>query len=375
MTIKETFSKINAWLHLWLGIASGIVVFIISMTGCILVFEQEIKGLMHANLKVAAQHEDQLLPPSVIHNAVSKAVPGKEITSMWYHGLDKTVAVSTNSDSTVFVNPYTAEIVAFQDHEDFFHEVDELHRNLMLGRKIGKPVVGWSTFIFFFLLISGLILWWPKKWSKTNRDKSFKIKWKAKFKRINYDLHNVLGFYTLLIALLMAITGLVMSFSWFSRSMYWVTGGDGGPRKRPAKEIVAPSVQPALANADKIWYKIRKEIALHNKNNVIVSIPEKPDELIYACTDMFAGYWRDLYFEPATLELSARSGKRLGDIPFADQVRKLNYSLHVGAALGLTSKIVYFICSLVCASLPVTGFYIWWGKKKKTKKKKIIATI
>lgn len=109
MTIKETFSKINAWLHLWLGIASGIVVFIISMTGCILVFEQEIKGLMHANLKVAAQHEDQLLPPSVIHNAVSKAVPGKEITSMWYHGLDKTVAVSTNSDSTVFVNPYTAD--------------------------------------------------------------------------------------------------------------------------------------------------------------------------------------------------------------------------------------------------------------------------
>lgn len=370
MTIKDTFSKINAWLHLWLGIASGIVVFIISITGCILVFEQEIKDWTHANLKVAAQHEDQLLPPSVIHQAVSKAVPGKEISSMWYHGLDKTVAVSMNSDSTVFVNPYTAEIVAFQDHEDFFHEVDELHRNLMLGRKIGKPIVGWSTFIFFFLLISGLILWWPKKWNKSNRDKSFKIKWNAKFKRINYDLHNVLGFYTLLIAVLMAITGLVMSFSWFSRSMYWVTGGDGGPRKRPVKELFAPSAEPALVIADKIWYKVRNEIALHNKNNIIVSIPEKPDELIYACTDMFSGFWRDLYFEPATLELSARSGKRLGELSFADQVRKLNYSLHVGASLGFTSKIIYFISSLVCASLPVTGFYIWWGKKRKKSKKR-----
>lgn len=370
MTLKNTLLKINAWLHLWLGIASGIIVFIISITGCILVFEHEIQDLMNANLSVVAQHEDRLLPPSAIHQAVVKAIPGKEVHSLWYHGLEKTVAVTMNSDSTVFVNPYTGEIVAFKDHEDFFHEVDELHRNLMLGREIGKPIVGWATFIFFFLLISGLIMWWPKRWNKTNRDKSFKIKWKAKFKRINYDLHNVLGFYTLLIAVLMAVTGLVMSFSWFSRTMYWATGGEGqAPRKRPAKEVLAPAIDPALVIADNIFYKVRNEIATHNKNEVIVSIPEAPDELIYACTDMFAGFWRDLYFEPATLELSSRSGKRLEDLSFPDQVRKLNYSLHVGASLGLTSKIIYFICSLVCASLPITGFYIWWGKRKKTKKK------
>lgn len=367
-------SKVNAWLHLWLGIASGIIVFVISITGCILVFEHEIKSLLNAKLNVEPQEESKLLPPSVLYKSVAEAVPGKEIHSFWYHGLGKSVAVSMDSDSTVYVNPYTAEIVAYMGHEDIFHEVNDLHRNLMLGRDIGKPIIGWATFIFFFLLISGMILWWPKKWNKTNRDKSFKIKWSAKFKRINYDLHNVLGFYTLLIALLMTITGLVMSFSWFSRSLYWVTGGEGAPRRRPPKEVMAPSVNAALVDADKIWYKVRKEIALYNKNEVIVHLAEKPDELIYACTDMHAGYWRDLYFEPATLELSKRSGKRLGDLKFPDQVRKLNYSLHVGAYGGLATKIIYFICSLVCASLPITGFYIWWGKKKKKKSpKKVLA--
>jgi len=375
MTFKKSLSKINAWLHLWLGIVSGIIVVIISITGCILVFEHEITAMLDAKLNISPQDESKLLPPSRLYKAVAAAVPGKEIHSVWYYGLDKTAAFSLDSDSTVYVNPFTAEVVAFKPQEDFFHDIDDLHRNLMLGRKIGKPIVGWATFIFFFLLLSGLVLWWPKKWNKRSREQSFTIKWKATFKRVNYDLHNVLGFYTMLIAILMAVTGLVMSFSWFSRSMYWVTGGEKMERRRPPKEVFAPSVNSALKDADQIFYKVRNEIALHNKNNIIIHFPEKPDELIYACTDMFAGFWRDLYFEPATLELSKRSGKRLEDMAFPDQVRKLNYAIHVGAFGGMTTKIIYFICSLVCASLPITGFYIWWGKKRKKKAPKPALTI
>jgi len=42
-----------------------------------------------------------------------------------------------------------------------------------------------------------------------------------------------------------------------------------------------------------------------------------------------------------------------------------NYDIHVGAILGLPTKIIAFIVSLICASLPVTGFMIWWGRRKK----------
>lgn len=363
------FKKINAWLHLWLGIASGIIVFIISITGCILVFEQEINSLLDAKLNVEPQHESKMLPPTLISKAVTKAIPGKVVSSIWYHGLDKTAAVSIdNSDSTVYVNPFTAEIVAYKHHEDFFHEIDELHRNLMLGREIGKPVVGWSTLIFFFLMVSGLIMWFPKKWTKSTRNQSFKIKWKAKFKRVNYDLHNVLGFYSLLLGILMAITGLIMSFSWFSRSMYWVTGGDAaGRQKRPEKKEILKETDPVPAQADSIFYKVRREIAQQEKNSIIINLPKNGESPIYACTDMHIGFWRDLYFDPVTLELLPGSGKRLGDLKFPDQVRKLNYALHVGAIGGIWTKIIYFFASLICASLPVTGFCIWWGKQQKKK--------
>lgn len=365
------FKKINAWLHLWLGLASGIVVVILSITGCILVFEHEIKSLTSPWLHAERPANARMLPPSALHRSVQKVFPNKHIESVWYHGEHHTVHFSVHeSDSMVYVNPYTAEVVAMVDHEDFFHFIDEGHRHLWMPGKIGRQIVGWSTFIFFLLLISGIILWWPKKWTKTTRDQSFKIKWKARFKRVNYDLHNVLGFYSLLLATLMAVTGLIMSFSWFGKGVYWLTGGDNGPRqRRQPVEVSGPAVNTSVQNADLIWHKVVNEIAMYNKDEVIIHFAEKPDEAIYACTDMTKGFWRDLTFDPLGLELLPNSTKRLGDLKFADQVRKLNFALHVGAIGGLFTKTLYFLASLICASLPITGFYIWWGKKKKSAKK------
>lgn len=365
----KPLKKLNAWLHLWLGLASGVIVVILGITGCILVFEQEIRSLSSPWLHVEMPAKGTYLPPSVLYKEVKKALPEKEIGSVWYHGPNRTAHFSLgNSDSMVYVNPYTAKIVAMVDHEDFFHEIDEGHRHLWLPENIGRPIVGWATFIFFILLITGLILWWPKNLKKSNVDKSFKVKWRAKFKRVNYDLHNVFGFYSLLLALLMAITGLIMSFSWFNSSVYWLTGGDNHKNKQK-EEVFEPSKLPMLDQVDKVWRKVQDEIAVDNKDQIIVSFPDHEDDPIYACTDMINGHWRDLYFKQADLSLANSTGKRMADLPFADQVRKLNYTLHVGAFAGLFSKIIYFLASLVCASLPITGFYIWWGKRKKSKKK------
>jgi uncharacterized iron-regulated membrane protein len=364
----KLLKKLNAWLHLWLGLASGIIVVFLGVTGCILVFEQEIRSLSSPWLHVAEPANGTYLPPSALYKEVKKALPEKEIMSVWYHGAGRTAHFSIDSDSMVYVNPYTAEIVAMVDYEDFFHEIDEGHRHLWLPENIGRPIVGWATFIFFILLITGLILWWPKNLKKSNVDKSFKVKWKAKFKRVNYDLHNVFGFYTLLIALLMAISGLIMSFSWFNKSVYWVTGGDNN-QPQPKEELFEASKMPMLGQVDKVWRRVQDEMAVDNKDQIIVSFPDHADDPIYACTDMVNGHWRDLYFNQANLTLTKSTKERTMDLPLADQVRKLNFTLHVGAFAGLFSKIIYFIASLVCASLPITGFYIWWGKRKKTKKK------
>lgn len=371
--VKSRFSKINAWLHLWLGLASGIVVLIMGITGCILVFEQEIKQLTSPWLNVEAQSADKILPPSKIYASVKKALPEKDIHGLWYNGLDKTIKVDIESDSLIYVNPYNGKITGMVDHEDFFHEIDEGHRYLWLGKELGTTITSWATLIFFFLLISGLILWFPKKWNKTAVNNSFKIKWSARFKRLNYDLHNVLGFYSLILAFLIALTGLIMSFHWVRESTYWITGGFTNEEVK--KEVVAEVKTDSLSKpkynmltaSDIIFNKVRKEIAQENKEAVIINFPDEPNDDFYACTDMKNGNWRDLYFNSKTLELLPNSRKYIGNEKFHDWLSRSNYSLHVGAIGGLPTKIIYFIASLICASLPLTGFYIWLGRKKKKK--------
>lgn len=368
--MKKIFLKINAWLHLWLGLVSGIIVVILALTGCVLVFESEIKSLAYSHLDVDARPADKQLPPSILYKKVLEIYPDKEPISVWYYGLDKSVKVSLEgSDTLLYLNPYTGKVLAEVDHEDIFHFMDEGHRHLWMPPEIGRPIVGWATFIFFVLTLSGIVLWWPKKWNRRQLKQALMIKCTAKWKRINYDLHNVLGFYSLTLALLMAVTGLIMSFPWMRKTVVWLSGGF--PSQHPT-EMVQRSEEPgdsalqdALNTADKIWYKVRNEIAQLNTESVIIHYPHEDEQAVYACTDMHAGRWRDLYFDRNTIELLPFTAKAVTDLNTAEWISRSNYGLHTGFIGGTTTKVLYFLASLICASLPITGFYIWWGKKRK----------
>jgi len=366
-----TFKKINAWLHLWLGLASGIIVVVLGLTGCVLVFEHEIKTLTNPLVRVAAPENGKILPPSVLYQSVQKALPGKEIESVWYYGENRTARFRAHEvDSIIYVNPYTAKVVGMGKEKDVFQFFKDGHYYFWLPQKIGHQVTGWGTLVFFLLLISGMILWWPKKWNKRSREQSFKIKWRAKFKRVNYDLHNVLGFYSILIAILLAFTGLMMSFSWFNNSVFWMAGGVKKERIAALSDTTKNLKVDVLKQVDHAWRKGVFEIAEHNPFEIIVHFPEKASEAIYVCTDMYKGTWRDVYLDQYTLKELPASNKRLRNENLSAWIRRSNYGLHVGEIGGLTTKIIFFVVSLICASLPITGFYIWWGKQKKKPKRK-----
>lgn len=364
--------KINAWLHLWLGLASGIVVFIVALTGCILVFEHDFKALTQPWLQAARTENADFLPPSVIREKIEPYFPGKTIYSVWYYGHDKSAKIGMNSDSVVYVNPYTAQVLAIVDDHDFFHFILDGHTVLWIENEFGENIVRYATLIFFVLLVSGMVLWWPKKWNQAGRDKSFKIKWKAKFKRVNYDLHNVLGFYSLIVVLIITCTGLIMSFAWFSKSVYWLSsGGQSIPTStRSFSDTLQNPGLTSLSNVDKAWKLGITEIGVYNKNAIIVSFPEKPSDPIELCTDMVKGSWRYVYLDQHTLQELPSTQTQIDKLNLADWIKRSNYGLHVGAIGEIPTKILYFLASLICASLPVTGFYIWWGRRKKGKSKK-----
>ncbi len=437
---KSLFKRIMAWLHLWLGLASGIIVVIVSLTGCIYVFENEIKDFIEDWRFVKPQEKAFLLPSQLVTLA-DKTMKGNHATSVTFGEKDEAAIVgyfvekkedkdgkgehkrgegkgkgnrkmdfAKNENpkekselktqekgkdkkkeekprkrrngvfTSIYMNPYTGEILNVKtfsrgDSPDFFRWILNGHRALWLPYDIGRPIVGVAVIIFVILLISGIVLWWPTKWIKSIIDKSFKIKWDASFKRVNYDFHNVLGFYSCIFLFFIAVTGLVWSFGWWSKSLYWVTSG-GKPltENRESPKSDTTNIKAFnITTADKVLLKMRKENP--QASGILISIPSKPADpigaFIYKQKNTY--YNMDRYnFDQQTLkEISIKtpfSGKYIeANIP--DKIRRMNYDIHVGSVLGLTGKFIAFFASLISATLPITGFIIWWGKQKFGKKK------
>jgi uncharacterized iron-regulated membrane protein len=222
------------------------------------------------------------------------------------------------------------------------------------------------------MLISGMVLWWPR--NKSAAKQRFSIKWDAAWRRKNYDMHNVLGFYMLAVGLMFAITGLVWGFQWFSEGLYTVTGGQGSPAYviPPSDTTTTPLNTSIAGKVDKLWLKLRRENP--TQQGINLSFPKLRAESIFSYVNYRPGTYYKVdyhYFDQHTLKEIKNKGPYTGNYAnagVADKLRRMNYDLHVGAIWGLPGKILAFMASLICASLPITGFIIWWGRRKKAKK-------
>lgn len=369
MTVKKLIGKI----HLWLGFISGLAVFVIAITGCILAFQQEIERVTKPYILTTSRPGVKMLPPSALKAIAIKLVRDKQPNAVNYPGKDKSASVmfyGANPDYyyQVFIDPYTGKVLKVWSEEgDFFHFILHGHYYLWLPPAIGQPVVASATLIFVIMLFSGLILWWPK--NKSAAKQRFSIKWSAKWRRLNYDLHNVLGFYILIIGLIIACTGLVWGFEWFSKSLYFASsGGTSLPPYAPPLSDTTKTAVYTMAE-DKIWQDLKKDAPAHA--GISVSFPKESAEAIMASVNYRPGTYYKLdnyYFDRNTLAVLPAKGPYTGkfaDAGFADKLRDMNYDIHIGAILGLPGKILVFLASLICASLPVTGIYIWWGRRNK----------
>ncbi|WP_268121702.1 PepSY-associated TM helix domain-containing protein [Roseivirga pacifica] len=382
---KSALRRFNDWIHLWLGLISGIIVFIVSITGCIYVFQQDIKDAMEPWRFVEAQNT-AFVPPSQLLDTAQLHMPGATATGLTYSNAEGAAAVGFSSMidgkrsfTAVFMNPYTGEFLYKQQTIgegtfDFFRFIIDGHRALWMPYEIGRPVVGVGTLIFVVLLITGLVMWWPKNTRKSSLRKSFKIKWNGSFKRVNYDLHNVLGFYSLLLALVLAITGLVYSFEWVGDGIYYLaSGGEERPgHSHPHSNLdnMNMAVSDSIPLIDQAWYKTL-EVQPTAAGWYMSPTLADDDDVYEVLAYLNDGSWYNqnvYYYDRYTLEPYRWSGDRFSEAGLADKLMMLNYDMHIGVALGLPGKILAFFISLICASLPITGFLVWWNKKKKPKK-------
>lgn len=371
MTAKKAIGKI----HLWLGFTSGLLVFIIAVTGCIYAFQKEIQDLTQP-FRFVEKQAKEFLPPSILKAAAEEKLPDKHIHAVQYLGPERSALVIYYSLEPeyyylVYVNPYTAEVLEVRDMDaDFFNFILDGHFYLWLPPEIGQPLAASATLCFIVMLVSGIVLWWPRK--KKDAKQRVTIRWSAKWRRLNYDLHNVLGFYASAIALILAFTGLVWGFQWFATGLYAVAGGEKSLLYTEPLSDTTQLYSGDVPAIDKIYADMKRQYP--NAKTIEVHIPETNASVIGANANPDdETYWKldYRYYDQYTMKevpVDHIYG-RFPEAKAADKLLRMNYDIHTGAILGLPGKFLAFFASLICASLPVTGVYIWWGRKRKAKKK------
>jgi uncharacterized iron-regulated membrane protein len=355
--------------HVYLGIIAGFIVSIVGVTGSILVFENEIDRALNPKLFTVLAQQHKMSFAEIIP-VVRRNYPGLQIDYI-YNEHDSPVAayrISTFKTKTeTFINPYTGTICGKRIQESsFIHVVTEIHRTLLVP-VAGRYIVGISSLILFILTITGLRMWVPKKWKQLKS--VLTVNFKAGFKRQNYDWHNVLGFYSSPVVLLLSLTGFCFTFSMIVIPMLFVLSGkspQGVGKLLGAKSAYTAGVTPLpLQNVLVIG-----EATMPGSRIAGLSLPNSP----------MGNYRMDMLSKGLP-----KSGKRemlivdqyTGKILLNSRTDFPNIGnaylswlgpVHFGSFGGLPTKILAVIGGLMPLALFITGFVIWYPRWKKQKK-------
>ena len=371
--------KLSKTLHQILSIVVGIFISIICFSGAMLIFENEFTEWQKPDLYNVTPLESGARPlTSLLPEILATQPQGAEIT---YIDIKDNPSKSYRIDidfgddksKTVFINQYTGKILGEEpDDIAFFTVMYRLHRFLLQSRPKGdgifwgKRIVGISTIIFVFIIITGIVVWVPRRGcSWGNR---FKISVKHGWHRLWYDLHVAGGIYVALLLLVMALTGLTWAFPWYRTAFYGIFAPERNElstTENNSLDIAANEpTDTTILTRFAVWQRVYDAVK-QRSNYVEVSISS--DEVRARISDCGNRRASDYYeFDTATGAIT--SVELYKNTSNNSKLRGWVYSLHTGSWGGFWVRLIYFIATMFGATLPLTGYYLWIRRKLRSKK-------
>lgn len=402
--MKKIFRKI----HLWLSVPFGLIITLVCFSGAILVFENEVNEWLRRDLYYVETVKESPLPMDKLLEKVATTLPdsvsvtGVSISSD--PGRAYQVSLSKPRRASLSVDQYTGEVKGKSERSGFFMFMFRMHRWLLdsmnpgnEGIFWGKMIVGVSTLLLVFVLISGIVIWWPR--TRKALKNSLKITATKGWRRFWYDLHVAGGMYALIFLLAMALTGLTWSFPWYRTAFYKVFGVEVQQRAAQGHEQKSDAQKRDTKLAA---HREKKREGNEVRKGERSRRPENNHSDMYSVTSPFV-YWQEIYDKlrrqnPEYKQISISSGtasvsfNRFGNQRASDRysfntdngeftetslyqhqdksgkIRGWIYSVHVGNWGGMFTRILTFIAALLGAALPLTGYYLWIKRLIKVRK-------
>jgi uncharacterized iron-regulated membrane protein len=206
--------KVLFQVHLWTGIGAGLYVTVVCLTGSLLVFRVEYYNYFRPGTTVAVRPTDRLTD-AAIKAAAEQRYPALAVTAVELRRRQRTASAEVYLEGNGLklhrlFDPYTGEDLGNAEPRatKFFEQVVELHDNL-LGGRTGRTVNGVGGLLLAIMCLTGMYIWWPgiRNWRR-----GLTIRWTRNWKRLNWDLHNAMGFWTFAFVFMWAITSVYMVF-------------------------------------------------------------------------------------------------------------------------------------------------------------------
>jgi len=366
---KGSLKKIAGVVHLYVGLTVGLLFFVIALSGALYTWHPEMSHKLYKQ-EVSTQNVP-FVPVSQLKSNLAREFPDGDFRAVTFQGKSSAAKVLLYAPGTyyyAFMNPYDGSIQHLQNmKQGWLNHLKSLHRNLLLD-DVGREIVHWVTLLSFFMVLTGLVLWWPHR--KSRRKYHFTINWRSRPVKLNYDLHNVLGFYASWIGIFTILTGVFWGFEPVQYGLKVLTQEKESAYDVPMSEVPEKLTDftpgPLVDSLTTVFLQRFPE------NKIRISYPNKDTDAIHMAviSPQEKVYSTDHYhfdqFSGTLLQGNFRYDLHNKASSFTI-LNGLVYDIHLGNLGHFWGRLLVSLTALVLASLPITGFIIWWSRRRNGK--------
>lgn len=361
---------LNFQVHLWIGIVLTLYMILIGVSGSILVFRPELERLLSLKPWQQIRSPEPVADIATVIENLKVAYPHNRVVSVDTPNEDDATFVAVldgRGRIRVACDPRQGTVLGqFPRVRNWLDVTQELHESLMIHHN-GRILNGVGAAFLLLLNATGMVIWWPgiRNWKR-----ALKVDFERGWRRINFDLHVSVGFWTILIASFWAVSG--MYFGWPRQIFQFVNSLSPVITARPPTVSVIPysdAPQPDLRYLVKQAYKLDPGTRLggiafpYSRRAPLAILMRRRNSPGYEYVDT-------VYFNPYNGEYISTwhygVNQSLGDWIIWSQV-----PLHFGTYWGLAVKVVWALVGMAIPLLTVTGLLMYWNRVLRRKWKQL----
>jgi uncharacterized iron-regulated membrane protein len=355
-------------------VTAGAVILFMSVTGVILAFEPQITDWLERDRRIITPPPDaRPLSAEAILAKAREARPDVRPTALTLRAEPTASAVVSfgREGGALFVDQYRGVVLGgLSPVHDALHEVVEWHRWLG-SRETLRPVTGAANLGFLGLVVLGVYLWWPRRWTREAVRAVTLFRPGLAGRTRDFNWHNVIGIWCAPVLLVLTLTGAIMSYQWANNLLYTLTGNEppppaptpgAAPPREGQRRPRAAETGRAAVGLDALWARAERQVQGWVAINA--RLPQRPDGPVTFFIQEPVGWHpsprSQLVLDPVTTDVvkwEPFPGQNMGR-----RLRAWVRPLHTGEAAGLVGQTIASLASAGGTMLVWTGLALAWRR-------------